>query len=192
MAVGTVITRRAFVGTLIALAAPTVGTDRTVKKFVRDLRRAMRRMFHEPAVADLQLFDGVTVEATTTTQQILAQQVRQANTYTSSNFSIPANILFLRLFANIGLLDKLSTGLTCDLDVQRSLDGSTNWISTVGFGWTSYGPSGYHAIGKDGNPIDNPDPSCGLDPQAYLGFQWRVVITIPQALTLGASVEITT
>lgn len=122
---------------------------------------------------------------------VLSQQSRQGN-FTSSSFNIPANILRLQLIANIALADKLANGLTLDLDVQHSTDGATNWQSVVGFGWTSYGPAGYHVIGKDGTPIDNPDPSLSFSPKTFLGDHYRLVAIIPNAVTAGLTVSVTT
>lgn len=127
----------------------------------------------------------------TTNTVVLAQQTRQG-TFTSNAFTIPANILRLTLTANIALADKLATGLTLDLDVQHSVDGTTNWQSVVGFGWTSYGPAGYHVIGKDGTPIDNPDPSLSFSPKTFLGDSYRLVASIPNTVTAGLTVSITT
>lgn len=127
----------------------------------------------------------------TSNNVVLAQQSRQGN-FTSGSFNIPANILQLKLTVNITLTDKLANGLTLDLDVQHSTDGTTNWQSIVGFGWTSYGPAGYHVIGKDGSPIDNPDPSLSFSPKTFLGDHYRLVVTIPSAVNAGLTVSITT
>lgn len=125
------------------------------------------------------------------TTPVIAQQARQG-TFTSGSFSIPANILLLQIVANIALADKLATGLTCDLNLERSADGGTSWFPLVGFGWTSYGPAGYHTVDKTGQAIDNPDPSLTFNPRTFDGQLFRLVSVIPQTLTVGATVVVTT
>lgn len=171
-------------------------TDREIAQFVRDLRKAMKQMFGEATQnqAHVGLIGaGLAAATVTTSTEVLAQQLRPAGIYTSGAFNIPASITQLRLFANIGLADKLAVGELCDLELQRSVDGGVSFQDFSGFGWTSYGPDGYHVIDKFGNPIDNPDPSLGYQPEAGASAnQFRLVLSIPQPLTLGATVQITT
>ena len=176
---------------LVWRQAPAV--DHEVIVFVEQLRRVMRQMFRDPDEARVTLFDGAVLEAVVTDTQVLAPALRQAGVYTSPTFTIPSTIKFLFLFVNVDIADKLAVGNSLSLDVQHSPDGGVNWLPLVGIpNWTSYGPAGYHIIDKNGNPIDNPDPGCGLNPQAYLNDQFRMVMTLPQPLTFGATVEITT
>lgn len=129
---------------------------------------------------------------------VLAQQARAAQTWTSSSVTIPSTVTFVRIFANISLAEKLSTGLKMDLEVQRSTDSGVTWSDGIGaheppvcgFGWTSYGPGGYPG-GPKGGP-DNPDPSVGFDPQAYKGQLFRAVAKLTQPLTVGMTIDITT
>lgn len=123
---------------------------------------------------------------------VLVVQQARVGSFTSPSFSIPVGVLNLKLTANILLSDKLQTGLTCDIDIQHSSDGELTWNSAVGFGWTSYGAAGYHTIDRNGNAIDNPDPSLSFSPSAYIGQKFRIIISIPVSLNVGASVDITT
>lgn len=126
--------------------------------------------------------------ATTTNIVVLAQQSRQG-TFVSAPVSIPTTITGIRIYANIALADKLSDGLTMSLNVERSEDAGVTWLDLAGFGWTSYGAAGYPA-GKDG--IVNPDPSLSFSPLPFLGQLFRVTTVIPQPLTVGATIALTT
>jgi hypothetical protein len=171
---------------------PEKQAEKEIEKFVKELRKSFRKMFRDDDLAWSFIGTPIAAATVTTQTEVVSQALRQADVYTSPSFSIPATISFIRLYANISLADKLSVGLQCSLDFQRSTDNGQTWVPANGSGWTSYGPDGYHAIGKDGTPIDNPDPSVAFNPQAYLGQLFRVVLTLPQPLTLGATVEITT
>jgi hypothetical protein len=173
---------------------PDKQSEKDIKAFVKALRKSMRAMFREAEtdVAGWGLSTPLYAAGVTTDTTVIAQSVRQPGQYVSGTFAIPASITFVRLFANIGLADKLSTGLFCDLMLQSATDGVT-FQDREGFGWGSYGPDGYHVIGKDGTPIDNPDPSLGhhVVPGDDTAL-FRLVLTLPQALTLGATVSVTT
>lgn len=119
---------------------------------------------------------------------VLTQQSRQG-TFVSNPVTVPSNVIGIRIYANIALADKLSVGLTMSLNVERSEDSGATWLDLAGFGWTSYGPAGYPA-GKDG--IVNPDPSISFSPTPFLGQLFRVTTVIPQPLTVGATVALTT
>jgi hypothetical protein len=135
---------------------------------------------------------GANLSAAVTNTQVLASATRGPGTFTTPTFTIPANILYLSLSVNVSLADKLSVGKSLTLDVQHSSDGGTTWSSLIGVGWSSWGPGGFHMVDKNGVAIDNPDPSCSLGPQQYIGDTFRIVVTLPQALTFGATVAVTT
>lgn len=126
---------------------------------------------------------------------VLAQQSRSGD-HTSSSRQIPPSVTYVLITANIALADKLSTGLTMELEVQRSADNGVTWSDGIGsnpppvcgIGWTSYGPGGY--TGKSG--VANPDPSVGFNPQVFIGQLFRAVVHIPQPLTLGCTISVTT
>jgi hypothetical protein len=172
---------------------PDKQTEKEIKAFVKGLKKAMRAMFREPDEDDsLNFLTPLDAASVTTNTVVLAQSVRQPGQYISGQFTIPASVSFVRLYANIGEADKLSTALFCDLELYRLTDG-VNWQDRGGFGWTSYGPDGYHTIGKDGTPIDNPDPSLGYHVEpGDDAYQFRMILSLPQPLTLGATVGVMT
>lgn len=122
--------------------------------------------------------------------QVLAPAVRQG-TLISASVTIPAAVSWINVIANVLLADKLADGLTFAVDIQRSVDGVTGWQTVAGFGWTSYGPAGYPASPKGTYPA-NPDPAVAFNPSVYVGQHFRLVAEVPQPLSLGLTVEITT
>ncbi len=197
--------RRAFLRSSLALAPlvvfdpqeliwkPEKAAEKELKAFVRQLRKAFRHMYKLDDDASFPLFGSpVHAAALTTETELVPLLLQQAGSYLSLPFTVPPSVSLLRLYANIGLSDKLSTGLTCAMDVQHSTDGGASYGPLIGAEWTSYGPEGYHRVDKFGNPIDNPDPSTGFNPTAYVGDLFRVAISFPQPLTIGDTVAITT
>jgi len=113
---------------------------------------------------------------------VLSPAVRQGQ-ITSPSVQSPANILGIRFTLNLLLADKLATGLTASLHVEHSVDGSTNWLPVCGFGWTSYGPAGFRT---------NPDPFLTFKPTAFPSEFFRAILDVPQSLSVGATITVTT
>lgn len=122
------------------------------------------------------------------TAVLLGSQNRTGRNVSVSAVVVPARVKQVRAFLNLREIDKLADGLACFLDIERSSDG-VSWMHLAGFGWTSYGHDGYPA-GHDGIP--NPDPSILFDPSPYEGERFRIVVTAPSAIQVGATLEVTT
>lgn len=120
----------------------------------------------------------------TASNQVFAPTLLQPNTYTSGLFTLPSTITSVKISANLQLADKLAVGKTLEVHIYISPDGGTTFPTEVGFGWTSYGPGGF----TDRNGT-NPDPSVSFNPSVYAGQQAKIVMILPQALTVGATVD---
>lgn len=113
---------------------------------------------------------------------VLAPAVRSGQII-SPGVQAPANILGIRFTLNLLLADKVAEGLTASLHVEHSVDGSTNWLPVCGFGWTSYGAAGFR---------NNPDPFLTFKPSAFPNEFFRAILDVPQALNVGATIQVTT
>lgn len=114
----------------------------------------------------------------------VAQSLRQPNTYSfAAAQPIPTGVLAVTLIPNISLADKLSVGETMECKIY--VDGQF----LAGGTWTSYGPGGI----TTGSGLVNPDPQFSTgDISKHVGSILSVDFTIPQAMTCGLTVTITT
>ena len=123
---------------------------------------------------------------------VVATPQTRTGTFTSPSVQIPASVLRLKFIANLLTADKLSDGLTFTMDVQHSVDGATNWLPVAAFGWTSYGAGGFTSRDDSGTVVTNPDPSLAFAPNAFPQHFFRMIVVVPQALSIGLTVLITT
>lgn len=114
----------------------------------------------------------------------IGQALRAPNVYSfTAPQPIPAGILQVTLIPNILLADKLEVGNTLDCKIY------VNGQFLSGGSWTSYGPGGI----VTGSGVSNPDPEFGTsDISQHVGQTLSVEFTLPQSMTVGLTVNVTT
>jgi hypothetical protein len=120
----------------------------------------------------------------------IAPSLRPANTYTFSPAQpIPAKVTAARFTIPIALSDKLAVGKTFSWAFQVSADSGQTWDLVNAGAWASYGPGGHPA--DEFGPA-NPDPFIEINLSAYAGQLLRGRLVLPQPLTAGVTINLTT
>lgn len=116
----------------------------------------------------------------------LPQQQRGPFTdFKTPSFTIPAGITQATIQTNISSADLADPTKSIEVHMECSTDGFVNDIRfQAGFTWQGGG------VDKNGNPF-TVSPGCTFDGLAQMsGEQCRLSITIPIAITVGATVSV--